>query len=121
MENIYKFSVGVEEFEKIKEKTKVVHLYVADNKHKALAEGNEISFECEIDGKKQILDAVVESILFFPTIVEAVESIGREKCGFKNSQTFEKVSDIFLADEKSYEPIEKYGVGAIKFEIKEKK
>ena len=121
MENIYKFVVNEEEFERIEAGKKVVHLYVADNKHKAFDEGNEITFECQIENEKKEIEAIIESILYFPTIVEAVESLGKEECGFKNSQTLERTSDIFLAGEKSYEPVEKYGIGAIKFKISEKK
>lgn len=118
MEDIYKFKVSEEEFKKIEEGTKVVHLYVSDNKHKAFAEGNEIDFVCEIGDEKKIIGAMIESIMHFPTIVEAVESMGKERCGFKNSQPFEKVSDIFLSNETSYEPVEKYGIGAILFKIR---
>ena len=50
------------------------------------------------------------------TINEAVETIGKEPCGFRPSATYEKASDVFLTGE-SYETIEKYGIVAIIFKI----
>jgi len=118
MEDIYSFLIKEDDFDKIIKGLKQVHLYINDNKHKTLNNGNEISFVVDGDESKKI-DAVIENILYFPTITEAIESFGKEKCGFKNSQTFDKASDIFLSNE-SYELIEKYGIGAILFKIKEK-
>lgn len=120
MEDIYSFLLGEEEFEKIVSEKKVAHLFINSNKYKALAEGNVITFVYGEGEEKRTIEAVIDSILHFPTVTEAIESIGKEKCGFKNSQTFDKASDIFLSNE-SYEPVEKYGVGAILFSLKEKK
>lgn len=119
MEDIYCFNLNLDEFEKVLAGTKVVQLFINDNKHKALANGNVINFVCEEGEEKKQADAVIESILYFPTVTEAIEGLGKEKCGFKPSQTFEKASDIFLSNE-SYEQIDKYGIGAILFNLKEK-
>ena len=120
MEDIYSFLISEEEYEKVIEEKKRVHLFINDNKHKKLGEGNVISFIVSENETKKSVDAVIESILYFPTVTDAVEGLGKEKCGFKNSQTFEKASDIFLSNE-SYEPVEKYGIGAILFSLKNKK
>ena len=49
--------------------------------------------------------------------MSAVETLGREKCGFGGSQAFEKASDKFLSGETSYEEVVKNGVMAIEFKI----
>ncbi len=113
MEDIYCFKLGEDEFERVKAGTKTAQLFISDAKHKALAVGNVINFVCEGENQAKI-DAVIESILYFPSVTDAVEAIGKEKCGFKASQTFEKASDLFLSNE-SYEPVEKYGIGAVLF------
>lgn len=119
MEDIYNFIISEDEFAKVLDGLKIVHLYVNDKKHKALASGNVISFVCGEGETKKQADAVIENILYFPTVTDAVEGLGKEKCGFKSSQTFEKASDIFLTNE-SYEQIEKYGIGAILFKLNDK-
>lgn len=120
MEDIYSFLLGEDEFEKVIEGKKQAHLFININKYKTLAEGNQITFVCGDGEEKKTLEVVIDSILHFPTVVEAIESLGKEKCGFKNSQTFDKASDIFLSNE-SYEPVEKFGIGAILFNLKDKK
>lgn len=117
MNDIYSFKLSNDEFEKVSSGTKQVQLFVNDNKHKSLAVGNVISFVTEQNEEKKTIEAVIESILYFPSIVDAVEGLGKEKCGYKNSQTFEKASDMFLSNE-SYEVVEKYGIGAILFKVK---
>ena len=117
MENIYSFLLDEEEYEKVLADKKQVHLFVNSNKYKSLAVGNEIEFICEHEDRKDVIEAIIENILYFPTVIEAIESLGKEKCGYKNSQTFDKASDLFLSDEGSYEQIEKYGIGAILFKI----
>ena len=120
MEDIYSFSLLEEDFEKVVEEKKQAHLFINNNKYKTLAEGNEITFYCGEGEDRKSVQAVILSVLHFPTITEAIESLGKEKCGFKNSQTFDKATDIFLSNE-SYEPVEKYGIGAILFDLKDKK
>ena len=50
----------------------------------------------------------------FDNIKDAIESLGREACGFKPNAPVEKASDAFLANE-SFEDIEKNGIVAISF------
>jgi len=119
MEDIYKFDLSDEEYEKVVSGIKVVHLFVNLSKYKTLSAGNEISFITGEGESYKKIDAVIENILYFSTVTEAIEGLGKEKCGYKNSQTFDKASDIFLSNE-SYEQIEKYGIGAILFNLKEK-
>ena len=98
--------------------SKSVHLFVNSSKYKSLAAGNEIGFVFGEGDNQQKAEAVIESILYFPSVVEAIEAVGKEKCGYKNSQSLDKASDLFLSGESSYEQIEKYGIGAILFKLK---
>ncbi|MBE5755716.1 MAG: hypothetical protein IJ310_05405 [Clostridia bacterium] len=117
MEDIYTFIVDGETFEKVVQGKKDVHLRINSPKHKVYAVGNRISFvkaQEEGETEKQVQNADVESLLYFGNIMEAVETLGKERCGFKPSATFDKASDIFLAEE-SVESMEKYGLVALVF------
>ena len=117
MEDIYTFVVDGEIYNKVVEGKKTVHLRINSPKHKVYAVGNRISFVKvleEGETEKQVQNAEIENLLYFGNILEAVETIGKEKCGFKPSATFDKASDIFLAGE-SVESMEKYGIVALVF------
>lgn len=122
MEDIYKFVVDAETFEKILSGKKTVQLAINSPKRKAYAAGNQITFvkneTANVEGasSKTSVNAVINNLLYFANIREAVETLGKEKCGFKPSATFEKASDIFLSSEK-YEQVEKNGLVAILFKV----
>ena len=116
MEDIYSFEVSDYEFEKMMAGVKVAHLFVNLPKYKTFAIGNEITFVMKTENEQKEIETIIENILYFSDITEAIESVGKEKCGFRPSQTFDKASDLFLSNE-SYEQIEKYGVGVILFKI----
>ena len=121
MEDIYKFELEGEDFEKVASGKKTAHLIINDNKHKNYAVGNLITFVKKQDddsAEKVEIVVKIENLLYFGNILEAVETLGKETCGFKPSATFEKTSDIFLSSE-SYEDIEKFGIVAIIFKINE--
>lgn len=112
MEDIYKFEVDNDEFLKVLNGKKTVQLVINDNKHKVYAVGNQITFTRNIDGlnveelekdengePKIKQTAIVENLLYFEDIKEAIETLGKENCGFKPSATFEKASDLFIAGE----------------------
>ena len=61
------------------------------------------------------IEAKVTNLLYFNDFIEAINTVGKEKCGFRPSVTIEKTSDLFLSAE-SYESVEKYGIMAIVFE-----
>ena len=126
MEDIYKFELENDVFEKVLSGKKTIQLVVNDSKHKVYAVGNQITFVRKVDesveGDNENSDiqttqvAVVENLLYFTDVKEAVETLGKEACGFKQSATFEKASDIFLANE-NFETIEKYGIMAVVFKL----
>lgn len=116
MKDIFTIELDEELFEKVKSGKKTVQLEINDNKHKVMAVGNQLTFVCKKEEESKEIKAVIENLLYFNTIKEAVETLGKEPCGFKPSATYEKASDVFLTGE-SYENIEKYGIIAIVFKI----
>lgn len=123
MEDIYKFTLDNDTFEKVLAGTKTVQLVVNDSKHKNYAVGNLITFIREIteesgENATSSVNATIENLMYFSDIKEAVEILGKEKCGFKHSATIEKASDIFLSTE-SYEATQKNGLVALMFKISE--
>ena len=118
MEDIYKFELDDEAFEKIVAGKKTAHLVINDNKCKNYSVGNLITFVKKQDGEGPVLEvkASIENLLYFGNVLEAVETLGKEACGFKPSATFEKTSDLFLSNE-SYEALEKYGIVALVFKV----
>ena len=60
--------------------------------------------------------AVIDNLFYFNDIKEALEILGREKCGYSANSTSEKAVDKFLSHE-DYECVEKNGLVAILFSI----
>ncbi len=116
MKDIYTIELSEYEFEKLTAEKKTVHLVINDPKQKVMAVGNQLTFVLKTEEETKEVKAVVENILYFGHISEAIETIGKEPCGFRPSATYEKASDVFLTGE-SYETIEKYGIMAIIFKI----
>lgn len=119
MEDIYTFTVDEEVFAKVVEGKKTIHLRINSPKNKVYAVGNKITFVKQLaegETEKQVQNAEIENLLYFGNITEAVETLGKEKCGFKPSATFDKASDIFLAEE-SVESMEKYGLVALVYKL----
>lgn len=121
MEDIYKFTLDNETFERVLSGKKTVQLVVNDSKHKDYAVGNLITFVRESaegldENAVMTVNATIENLMYFADIKEAVETLGKESCGFKHSATIEKASDIFLSTE-SFEATQKNGLVALMFKI----
>ena len=123
MKDIYTFEVDSDTFERVLAGKKTIQLVVNDNKHKVYDVGNQLTFVRVLaEGAEQAEGMVmeqkveIENLLYFTDVKEAVETLGKEKCGFKPSATFEKASDIFLSNE-NFETIEKYGILAAVFKL----
>ena len=121
MKDIYKFELENEVFEKVLSGKKTVQLVINDKNHKDYAVGNVLTFVRVVAEGSVVDESVIneqkveiENLLYFADVKEAVETMGKEKCGFKPSATIEKASDIFLSNE-SFETIEKYGIMAVIF------
>ena len=129
MVDIYTFELHSLEFDRIISGKKTVQLLLNEPKLKDYSVGNQITFkrnietltdeQSEVYAKGELvveIKATVSNLLYFNDFVEAVNTLGKENCGFKASATIEKTSDLFLA-EGSYENVEKYGIVAVIFEI----
>ena len=116
MEDIFTFQLDAEAYEKALSGKKNVQLEINNKNKKNFAVGNKITFVCKTEEKQRQVNATIENLLYFNTIMEAVETLGKESCGFKPNSTFDKASDAFLSGE-SYESIEKFGIVAIIFKI----
>ena len=128
MVDIYTFEIDSAEFERILSGKKTAQLVINDSKHKDYAVGNQITFKRDLatinEEEQKLLEkeklvvevnAMVNNLLFFNDFNEAINTLGKEGCGFKPSATIEKTSDLFLSAE-SFEAVEKYGIMAIIFE-----
>ncbi len=118
MKDIYTIELSEDAFEKVINGKKTVHLEINDKHHKVLAVGNQLTFVCETETEKKEQKVVIDNLLYFGDVKEAIETIGKETCGFKASFTYEKASDIFMSGEE-YEDIEKFGIVAMVFKIVE--
>lgn len=128
MEDIYTFRLQKEEFDRILQGKKDIQLAINDSKRKSLAVGNQISFKpiedetvsAEEDSEEEKeISATIEQLMYFDSFEEAAQMLGKERCGFKQSSTFDKATDLFLSKE-SFEQIEKNGIVAIVFKMIEK-
>lgn len=132
MIDIYTFEIHSLEFERLLAGKKTAQLMLNDSKHKDYAVGNKITFKRNLETisedetkllnkNKLVLEAgaSVTNLLYFNDFVEAINTLGKESCGFKSSVTIEKTSDLFLAAG-SYEDVEKYGIVALVFELDKK-
>ena len=117
MEDIFNFAVDGEMFEKIENGKKTIHIFIKNPKQAKLEAKNLITFSNKDDEGKTPIRAEIENVFFFDDFLIAVETLGREKCGFGGSQAFERASDKFLAGETSYEEVVKNGVMAVEFKI----
>lgn len=132
MVDIYTFEIHSLEFDRILSGKKNTQLVINDPKHKDYAVGNQITFKRNLetltDEQKELLEkeklvvelqATVSNLLYFNDFIEAINTLGKESCGFRPSVTIEKTSDLFLSAE-SFEAVEKHGIMAIVFEPVEK-
>ncbi len=118
MEDIYKFELEADIYEKLLSGKKTAQLVVNEPKRKVYAIGNQVTFVKKVEEGEDTeqTKAVIENLLYFANVVEAVETMGKESCGFRPSATIEKASDIFLSTE-SFESIEKNGIVALVFKL----
>ena len=122
MEDIYSFYLENDEFERLLAGKKTIQIVLNDAKHKVYQQGNVINF-IRKTGDEPLeenvvvkVQATIENILYFSSLNDLFDTLGKEKCGYRPSSTTEKASDKFLSQEK-YEAIEKNGLAAIIFKL----
>lgn len=118
MKDIFTIELAADIFEKVVLGKKTIQLEINDKQHKILAVGNQLTFVCKTEEETKTQKAVIENLLYFGDIKEAIETLGKEACGFRPSATIEKASDVFMNGE-DYDNIEKYGIVAMVFKIAE--
>ena len=118
MVDIYRFELDADSFERVVQGKKTIQLVINDSKHKVYSIGNQLVFALKTEEgvEPKEVKATIDQLLYFADVKEAVETLGKEKCGFKPSATFEKASDLFLSNE-NFENIEKYGIMAVLFTV----
>ena len=87
MKDIYRIELSEDEFSRVVSEKKTVHLEINDNKHKVMAIGNQLTFVFESGEEIKEVKAVIDNLLYFGTVNEAIETLGKEPCGFRPSAT----------------------------------
>lgn len=139
MKDLYTFELDKRDFDNIKNGKKTIHLTIECQNERNFLVGNKITFilknnekqnsvslfyaktEEELKGFNTNAEFIIANIInlyYFPNVVEAVETLGNTKCGYKKNYTPEKVSDLFLKNEK-IDSLETYEIVAIEFEVLE--
>jgi len=110
MKDIFCVCVDEKTFDKLNSKESEYLIVLADNDHKKYEVDNILTISATESFKAKIV-----SMLFFQSIGELVDMIGKQKCAFKPSDDKSKIEDYFS---KLYgaEKIERYGFVAIKID-----
>lgn len=114
MKDIYEIELGQDIFDAIVEDKCKFIVVLADKVHQAYKAGNIITICC--NDKKVV--ASITKLLYFQSVKELVDMIGKESVGFLKRFTTDKIEDELV---KVFTPahIEKYGLIAVGFEKKE--
>ncbi len=111
MKDIYQIEVNEETFQRM-EDGKCNFVVVLDDKdHKAYKEGNILTI---YTGEKSMKVSIRE-MLFFETVKELVDMIGKERTGFTKSLTTDRIEDE-IAKTLKPESIDKFGLMAVGFD-----
>lgn len=122
MEDIYTFTLESDEFDRLLAGKKTAHIVLNDAKH-VYQQGNVITFVRKLQsdapaGENMVttVQATIVNLLYFSTLNDLFDTLGKEACGYRPRSTTEKASDQFLSQEK-YEAIEKNGLVALIFTL----
>ena len=74
--------------------------------------GNYLTFKCNEESVK----VVIEEQLYFKTVKELLDMVGKNKFGYTQSQNNDKIEDMYYVNYKA-EDIEKFGLVAVKFKL----
>lgn len=112
MEDIYEIVIDEKIFEKIVNGKCIYYIFINDKARLQYKEGNFLTFKC--DDKSQKVQ--IKNMLYFSSIKELLDMVGKEKCGYTPSQTPDKIEDIYYINYKAQD-IEKYGLVAVNFSL----
>lgn len=116
MEDIYELIIDDKLFQKFLNR-KFAYLISVNDKDKQLyKQDNLLTLKSDNQSEKKVIKAKVSSLLFFTTLKELVEMVGKDKCGFRETTSVDAIEDIFR-DRFNAKDIEKYGFVAIGVEL----
>ena len=78
--------------------------------------GNYLTFICDDKEQSKQIKVSVKNLLYFDTIKDLLEMVGKEKCGYTSGTSLDKIEDIYYATH-SNDKIEKFGLVALEFSI----
>ena len=99
-------------FEKIKNNKCNYYIFVNDRTVMQYKVGNYLTFKCNEESVK----VVIEEQLYFKTVKELLDMVGKNKFGYTQSQNNDKIEDMYYVNYKA-EDIEKFGLVAVKFKL----
>lgn len=111
MKDIYEIQVLEDTFQNVVEGRCKFVLVVGDKQHQAYKSGNIISIVCG----ENMIKATIKDLLYFQSVKELVDMIGKERIGFSKSKTTDGIEDAVARIIKP-QLIEKYGLIAVGFE-----
>ena len=112
MEDIYEVLVCDKLFERIILGKCLYYIFLNDKNRLQYKNGNILTFKCGEDKQK----VTIVDMLYFSSIKELLDMVGKDKCGYTASQNLDKIEDIYYTHYKAQD-IEKYGLVAVKFEL----
>ena len=122
MKDNYKLEVDFDVFERIMQGKCSYIALLNDKARKAYKKGNLIDLETVIsaengDKKTESVKAEIINLLYFQTVKELVDMVGKENIGYTKSATKDKIEDVMTLNY-SNEDIEKFGLVAVYFELR---
>lgn len=117
----YKFEIDFKVFERVVQ-GKCSFIALVNNKaRQAYKVGNKIKLETIIsvennERKTELVDAEIVNLLYFDTVKELVDMIGKERIGYTKSSNADKIEDNLVLTFTN-EEIEKFGLVAVEFKL----
>lgn len=121
MKDIYTLEVDLKVFERIMQGKCSYIALVNKPARKVYSVGNFIDIKTVIVNengvlKTELVKGKISNLLFFETVKELIEMIGKEKIGYTKNANVDKIEDAMTLSF-SNEDIEMYGLVAVEFEL----
>ena len=112
MEDIYVVNIGEQLFDKILNNNCSYYVFLNDRKALQYKIGNILSFQ----NQARTLKIEIINMLYFSSIKELLDMVGKDKLGYTPSQNPDKIEDIYYVNYKAQD-IENFGLVAVEFKI----
>ena len=113
MEDIYEVKVSEKIYDKILSGKCTYYIFVNDRKRLSYKEGNILTLKNE----NNTLKVEIVNMLYFTTVKELLDMVGKEKCGFTSSQNVDIIEDYYYNNYNAAD-IDKFGLVAVQFKVK---